>query len=450
MAYFPPTGSVVSFQSDPTKLLSHASVSGSISVTNRPSISGEVNIGNFPANQSVSGTVGASIIGLSPVRVSDGSETLDVYEENQADASVTGLAIMWKSNADTSILSTVTQATPLPVSVRGTVSVAGGNINVNNFPTSQNVSGSVVAFQGTAEWTVKSSIAGGIFPISGSVAATITNTNLNVGGSVVAFQGGTQITSLVSTVPSSVIVGASIFGLPPVNVTNTNLNIGGSVVAYQTLPSSLLTGSSIISVGVLNQGDGGSAQLGLLVVGNNRVFNGTTWDRMRGDTTGTVIQSIVGTYAEDAGHVTADKGLFVLGVRNDATASFASADLDYAPLGVDSAGRSLTKPFSADENAFRYVTSVVHTSVTSIQNSVVGKRHYITDFAIANTGSVSTLITFTDGSTSFVGHTIAPAGGGSNKEFQVPLRGAPAQDLRFQAGTAASVVYVTVTGYTAP
>lgn len=33
MSYFPPTGSVVGFQSDPTKLLTHASVSGNVSAT---------------------------------------------------------------------------------------------------------------------------------------------------------------------------------------------------------------------------------------------------------------------------------------------------------------------------------------------------------------------------------------------------------------------------------
>src|SRR3990167_898924 len=173
MAYFPPSNSVVAYQIVPSSLLTGASIIGRppVAVTNTPSISGAVDISNvpqtsvhgnvgvtnFPANQSVSGTVvvafptnqnvsgsviafqggawtpsvsgtvGASVIGLPPVRVSDGSETLDVYEENQADASVTGLAILFKSNVSSSIMSVPSPSTPLPVigSVSGSVGIVG-------------------------------------------------------------------------------------------------------------------------------------------------------------------------------------------------------------------------------------------------------------------------------------------------------------------------------------
>ncbi len=59
MAYIPPLGSVVAFQSQPSSLLVGASIIGltPVAITNSPSISGTVNIGNFPANQSVSGVV---------------------------------------------------------------------------------------------------------------------------------------------------------------------------------------------------------------------------------------------------------------------------------------------------------------------------------------------------------------------------------------------------------
>lgn len=51
----------------------------------------------------------------------------------------------------------------------------------------------------------------------------------------------------------------------------------------------------------------------------------------------TELQSV--TYAEDSGHVSGDPGLFALAVRNDANAVLTSADLDYSPIAVDSAGR---------------------------------------------------------------------------------------------------------------
>src|SRR3990167_2614616 len=54
----------------------------------------------------------------------------------------------------------------------------------------------------------------------------------------------------------------------------------------------------------------------------------------------TLIQaaSIAGTYAEDAAHTTADRGIFALGVRNDTQTSITSANNDYSPLAVGPTG----------------------------------------------------------------------------------------------------------------
>lgn len=62
------------------------------------------------------------------------------------------------------------------------------------------------------------------------------------------------------------------------------------------------------------------------------------------------------THLEDAGHVTGDRGMFALAVRNDADAVLTSADLDYSPISVDSAGRlklaaDLDVDFSYDEDS---------------------------------------------------------------------------------------------------
>src|SRR3990167_7271031 len=104
MAYIPESGSVVAFQSDPTKLVGTVSVVGTIN------------------------TNPASVQVLNPV----------------------------------SILA-VTQSGAWSASLVGTIP------------------GSVISFQGTSEWTVKSSIAGGIFPISGSVTAIISeSTNSSI------------------------------------------------------------------------------------------------------------------------------------------------------------------------------------------------------------------------------------------------------------------------------
>src|SRR3990167_1493852 len=122
--------------------------------------------------------------------------------------------------------------------VMGSISGTTGSSIVGQLPAGTAVLGSVATLQGTNPWII-SSIYG------------------NISGSVASFPRGTIITSLVSTIPSSVIVGASIFGHAPVFIivgsvatlqgTNpwtvdgevtvgnfpTNQNISGSVVAFQ-------------------------------------------------------------------------------------------------------------------------------------------------------------------------------------------------------------------------
>ena len=232
-------------------------------------------------------------------------------------------------------------------------------------------------------------------------------------GSVVAFQGNPSVLQVLATVTNNASIsgtaGASIIGAPP-----ANLFVGGALVTTANAVPVQPPASGSLPVIVASP-------------------------------------SIVGTYAEDSIHATGDKGIFVLGVRNDTTSSFVSANLDYAPLATDSAGRALFKPFAADENRLDTVSSVTSTSVTALFSSVTGLRNYVTDIMVANTGSVATLVTFKDGSTSILGYTIAPAGGGSNiNGMAIPMRTAPAQDFVYQAATASSVLYVTAKGYKAP
>lgn len=140
------------------------------------------------------------------------------------------------------------------------------------------------------------------------------------------------------------------------------------------------------------------------------------------------------------------------GQRNDGLSSFLGGNLTWNPLATDSAGRVLIKPFvSQDSTLIEFTGSIVSASTLLIQASVVGKRSYITDFWFANTGSVATVVTFKDGSTSVLGYTIAPSGSGSNSQgINIPHRTALSQDLTITPLTATSVLYVTVKGYQAP
>lgn len=278
-------------------------------------------------------------------------------------------------------------------SVSGTVNLGIGTAQIGSVVLSagNNVIGSVATLQGTNPWIIVGSVYGS--------------------GSTVSFQGGTQVTSLVSTVPSSVIVGSSIFGQLPAGTavigsvavlqgTNPWLissvygNISGSVVAFQS-------GTWMLSV-----------------IGSNPS------------------SLLVGNYAQ----------------RNDAVASFLGGNLTWNPFATDSAGRTLVKPFaSEDATIISYTGSIVSGSVQLIQASALGKRNYITDFWLSNTGATTTLVTIQGGDTSVLGQFIAPTGGGmSSPGIAIPLKTTSAQDLAFKVSPSTSVLYLSLKGYQAP
>lgn len=444
------------------------------------------------ANQSVSGTVGASIIGQLPggtavlgsVAALQGTNPWIVVSSisggifpisgsvaatiTNTNVNVSGSVAAWLNSSSASVISVpqgsmavaiisgsiaATFTPPANQSVSGTVQVdvrnsiaaviIGGSIATATTNSSVmllnggNMIGSVAAYQGSIPWTVVSSITGGIFPISGSVAATITNTNINVSGSVVAFQ-GTSPWAVAGSV-ATVIIGGSV----ATATTNSSVmllnggNMVGSVAAYQgSIPWTINS-----------------------VYGNISGSVAATITNTNINVSGSVVAftnfqspSIVGTYAEDAASADGNKGIFTLGVRNDTMASTVSADADYTQFSTDSGGRMLIKPFVADDSAaFRFTGSTVSTSVMLIQASAVGKRSYITDYIVANSGATTTAITFQGGDTSIIAYGIAPTAGGIVATgFNIPPRTTLSQDLAFKPTSASSIIYVTVTGYQAP
>ena len=162
--------------------------------------------------------------------------------------------------------------------------------------------------------------------------------------------------------------------------------------------------------------------------------------------------SVLGTYGEDTGHTDGNAGLFTLGVRNDLTSSFVSANLDYTPRATDSAGRTLVKPFASDASSVFGVGSVNGAaSVILMTAPGAGLKNYLTDFAVANTGAATTLVRITAGGASVLAFTIAPTGGGSNMiGFATPISAPPNSPINMAADTASSVVYGTAYGYRAP
>ena len=159
--------------------------SGSVAaiVTNIPTVivgGSVVTIGTAAPNQSVSGTVGASIIGLVPVSVTN-IPTVNV-------GTIPSIAANVQGSVATVIIGGSIAASftpPANQSVSGTV---GASI-VGQLPAGVAVIGSIAVLQGTNPWQI-SSVYGNV---SGSVVAF---QGAGWSGSVVGFQGGTQITSI--------------------------------------------------------------------------------------------------------------------------------------------------------------------------------------------------------------------------------------------------------------
>lgn len=376
MAYDPAGSSVVAFQSNPSVL---QTLTGLMSTNASVITVGSSGV----ANQSVSGTIGASIIGAPPANI------------------FVGGAVATTSN-------------PLPVSPP-----LSGFLPVN-LNTSTNAS---------------------VITVGSPVA------NQSVSGTVNTLPIGTIITSVVSTVPSSVLVGASIFGQLPAGTAML-----GSVVAYQGAVWNVAGSVAAFQAGTRSTSISGQITVVSSVAGGIFPISGsvaavmTAWQN----------PSIVGTYSEDAAHTSADRGLFTLGVRNDTVSSFVGANSEYTPYATDSAGRTLVKPFAAGEASVIAHTSLVSSGTTaSVQvfgAAGAGLKNYMTDFFISNTGAATTLVIFGDGDGSILGRTIAPTGGGSNGNgLNTPIVNVRANTpINIQLGSSSSVVYLSAFGYRAP
>lgn len=367
------------------------------------------------SNASVSGTVGASVLGWVPIQPSN-----------------TSIITRW---ADSSVIAVATGSM---------IAIPTGNQSVSGTTGASIIGWAPIQPSNTSiitRWADSSVIA----IVTGSVA-TINSGNQSVSGTV----------------------GASVIGLTPVAVTG-----GGTVVNAVAW--------SADNVGNGTQGLGDSSAI--------FVFNGSNYDRLRGNSsigalvnlgTGSVITvstgsiitvwkdssvlavpvgstiavlqaaSVVGTYAEDAAHTPGDKGLFSLGVRNDTLASVTSATGDYSQVSTGPSGEVVTAnaPITKWVRGTADLRVVLGSSVTAIAAQGASVFTYVTSAQVANFGSASVIVTFAGGLGSILGYTIAPAGGGSNIYYPNALK--TGENSAFTAsisGTAS--VLVSVQGFTA-
>jgi hypothetical protein len=462
-------GSVVAFQSDPTKLLTHSSVSGNVNVAG--------SIASWPfGNQSVSGTIGASIIGAPYFGIFGSVATVGTAAANQ---SVSG-------QVDAFI-------------VGGSITTVGGStgnssVQLLGIPS---ISGTVRVVQQTDPWKVDlDKIAGASAAVGGGTEATalrVTIASDSTGpGSVAARQLGTWGASVLLT-PGNNAIGsvATLQGTNPWlignssvqvvnNITLANPNssvqvLNGSSSVYLQAGSAaigsvaVLQGTSpwLITGSVMNAMTRGVAsvylQAGVNAIGSVATLQGTNpWvtNIVQGNSSVQLIStsaSIRATSpAEFAGNFAWTQSNSIVatgGLRNDTLASITAADRTYSPFAVGPSGETIvanapiTKWISA-------VTSVMAgPSVLCFAAPGASIFNYVSGVQITNPGTVAAHIAFSEGlgavpaSIMFFG--IAPAGGGSNMVFPNPIKTTLANKNISASVSAHSSVYIMMEGFTA-
>ncbi len=210
----------------------------------------------------------------------------------------------------------------------------------------------------------------------------------------------------------------------------------GSVVAFQSKPSSLLAGVSVMGTVPVTQ------VTSPWVVGNSSVMTiqGTSpW----------VIQSVVGTFPDNSAWTEGNSGLYVLGVRNDGMSSMISADLRYTPITVGPVGETIVANAPITKWIQGNASIFTGSSVQAIAPQGSSVFTYITGIQIANASANNVWITFTGGLggvSSVLGYTVAPANGGSN--IYLPNAWKTGQNSGFSASVSGvSSVYLSAQGF---
>ncbi len=426
----PTQGTSISGTVDIADLQGH-SISGTVitAPTQGTSISGTVDVDNFPTNQSISGTVitaavqGTSISGTVDVADLQGhSISGTVITAPTQGTSVSGTVI--STQIAGSILATSAVVTPADnQSVSGSVGIEGE-------PTVLQLAGSTLAVSGSFSPAGNQSVSGTVFAkqVAGSILAAETTNPAGSVGAVLATQGTDPWT--VSTDVASVFSYQEAASIQAITGTVTVTALQGHSISG-TVTTAAVQGTSI----------SGTVDVAGL---QGHSISGTV---ITAAVQGTSISGTVGAIQTG----TARPSTIGYLTRNDAVASFLGADLAYRPGASDAAGRTVNKPFAPEEARIEGYVSTTNTSITELVAAAgAGLRNYITDLWVANTGSVTTLVTLKGGA-SVLGYTVAPATGGSNLPgLSTPIRTPANAEFVIQAGAFTSTLYATVKGYKAP
>lgn len=343
------------------------------------------------ANQSVSGTVGASVIGIAPVTLT--ANTIPT---------TASILLGVTANTNGSVLTT----TGYPAALMQITSGPGASIT------------GAINFEGSMDGTA-------FVPIQGYNLTTMAISSMATVESDWAFNtmGLQGIRARVSNWSVGSITARAVVSPADARPFSQNVIGNHSVSGALNVSGSVLLGSSNASViGILQNSSIIAINAGSVVaLSQGSVITLLQSSSILAVPVGSVITvfqapSIVGTYGEDSAHTSTDKGLFTLAVRNDTLSSVTSADLDYSPITTGPMGETIT----ANSPITKWVQGTADFRQGNAGASIVVLAAggssiftYATAVQIANMGSASVLVTLASGG-STLGYTIAPAGGGSN------------------------------------
>jgi hypothetical protein len=303
--------------------------------------------------------------------------------------------------------------------------IIGGSVAASfTPPANQSVSGTIIANQGTSPWIITGSVQASVTPaanqsvsgavtVAGSVLLGSSDASVIgvIKGSVAAAQSGTWSTSVMTNVITSIATAGQVMGSVAALQATNPWTVATNTASVLTIPTS---------------------------------------------STITVLQaaSIAGTYAEDAAHTTGDRGLFHLNVRNDQMASVTSADGDYSPLTVGPVGEVVTANAPITKWVQGTASMLGGVPLTGGSVAVIAAQGasiftYITAIQVVNAGATAQWLKFEGATSSTVGFTIAPAGGGSNivlpNAYKTNANGAFTASIS-GSGSGASV-YISAQGF---
>lgn len=275
--------------------------------------------------------------------------------------------------------------TPVPITTgNGSASIAGDLVSGNTYQQIKLVDGTIggnTPLKVNADGSITASIYGNITtsPAANQSVSGTVQTQVQASVAVVII-GGSILTSSTANQSVSGTVGASVIGA--VAVYSATNSIGGSDGNTQLNVATGPAGSSSSPVGAANY-----------------VYNGSGWDRMRGN----------------------------------------------ASIGT------LVTPYTFPSSLVSGVTSVI-TGTASVQvlaPAATGQRNYITNVLVTNAAAVGTTVQLLDaGNVIYAGYAAA-SGGGFAVSFPAPLKQSSIAGNLSALSTVQASVFVSASGYTA-